>query len=111
MPEIIGKDGRVLQRSRNLRGIRRAVGEVLVSTVAVRRIDRPGWSGAGELSIRFADSPHGNPYDGASFRMEWASYSVLVDFVRRWRNLYGAALIVNGVPAGVVGKDNPPPVD
>lgn len=46
MPEIIGKDGRVLQRSRNLRGIRRAVGEVLVSTVAVRRIDRPGWSGA-----------------------------------------------------------------
>jgi hypothetical protein len=92
------RDGKVINKSRNLAGIRRYVGghtPPLIKTIDVSEIG----AGEGKLSILFENA--------CSFETNFASYSVLTGFIRRWRNVHGSPLTVNGQPAGVVSNRNP----
>lgn len=108
MPEIRDKDGKVIQRSRNLDGIRRYVGRNLIKVLAIDKLKfaspaklENGWLYADDakLSILFDN--------GCSYETNFASFKVLKQFVRQWRNVYGAPLRVNGEDAGVVSYHNP----
>jgi hypothetical protein len=92
MNVIRNKDGEVIQRSRNLAGIRRFVGSRLIKVLAVDRIE----DGEGKLMILFEN--------GDSYETNFASFTVLADFVRRWRNVYGAPLLIGGKDAGMVSS-------
>lgn len=95
--ETIVRDGKVIGRSRNLAGIRRYVGNHLIVRLAVDRITVCNyWEG--RLHITFDN--------GATFETRFADYGVLLGFVRRWRNVYGAPLVVNGRVAGRVEYRN-----
>ncbi len=96
---IRDKDGAVIGRSRNLAGIRRYVSKHSVRTLAIHKLDVQGMTPDGWLRILFDD--------GASYETVFASFEVLRDFVRRWRNVYGTPLLVNGAEAGEVGMNNP----
>ena len=87
-------DGKPINRSSNLRGIRRYVGQNLVEFVDLRKIDK----GMGMLYIVFED--------GSTFETPFACYSVLKNVVRNWRNLYGADLKIEGEDKGKVGYKN-----
>jgi hypothetical protein len=87
---ISDRDGTIIQRSRNLAGIRRYVGQR--GTPAIKRlaVDRIGdWEG--KLSILFEN--------GASYETNFGSFKVLASFVYRWRNVRGSPLLINGKPA------------
>ena len=92
---VIYLDGEPIQRSQNLRGIRRYVGQNLVSFVELKAIDK----GMGMLYIVFDN--------GATFETPFASYAVLKNAVRQWRNLYGADLKIEGEDKGTIAYDNP----
>lgn len=104
MQVIRNAAGEVIHRSRNLQGIRRYVGH---HAIKVMSVDPLGVStlaslkdvGGGKLCILFDD--------GSSFETNFASYAVLKDFVRRWRNAYGATLWVNGEDAGKLCGSTP----
>jgi hypothetical protein len=87
---IRDRDGSAVRQSRNLRGIRTYVGKNLVKVLAIDRLA----NGEGKLLILFDN--------GHSFETNFADYTVLRDFVRRWRNVYGAPLRVNGKDAGII---------
>lgn len=93
---IRNASGNVIARSANLAGIRRYVGKHIIKMMA---IDRQLPSSAGTLLILFDN--------GSSFQTNFASHNILCDFVRRWRNVYGAPLLLDGLPSGKVSKDNP----
>lgn len=93
---VYAADGSVIRRSRNLRGIRSEVSRRPVEFVHIQQVDDVG---AAMLSVRFKD--------GSFFRTGLASFRVLQGFVRRWRNVYGASLIVNGHSADRVSYNNP----
>lgn len=95
METIYDRHGEPLHTSKNLAGIRRYVSNNIVSVIELIPL---GKSGA-LLSMHFDD--------GAFYTTQFASYSVLLDFVRKWRNVYGAALIVDGLQAGKVESKNP----
>jgi len=84
MEVIRDKDGRVIQRSRNLAGIRRYVSNHLIHTLYIDHIGE--WEG--KLCILFDD--------GASFESNFSSYEVLYDFVNRWKNVKGCLTVING---------------
>ena len=44
--------------------------------------------------------------DHGTYRNDWCSLSILAQALRQWRNLGGAPLLVEGEPAGVVGRKN-----
>lgn len=88
-------DGNPINTSANLRGIRRYVGQNIVEFVDLKAISK----GMGVLHIVFDD--------GATFETPFASYSVLVNSVRNWRNLYGAPLRIEGESEGEVEYKNP----
>lgn len=92
---IRDRGGNVIRRSRNLRGIREHVSGRLVKGLSVDRIG----AHEGRLCVLCED--------GTSYETTFASFGVLVDFVRRWRNVYGAPLYTGGRPAGLVAYDNP----
>ena len=92
---IRNSDGSVLQQSRNLSGIRRYVSNHSIKVLAVDEIEH----GAGKLSILFND--------GSSFEVNFGNYDTLLLFISRWRNVYGASLLVNGVDSGVITKNHP----
>ena len=92
---IWNRFGNVVSRSRNMRGIRQAVGREVVNFVAIDRRPR----GEGNLFIEFSNMNW--------FKTDFASFDVLKDAVRRWRNLYGALLLVDGKVSGKVGYRNP----
>lgn len=95
MSECIIKAGRIIQQSRNLAGIRRYVGTHLIQRLSITEYqDR-----SAQLYIEFED--------GASFRSAFCSAAVLREFVRRWRNVYGATLWMNDRDAGKITWDNP----
>lgn len=96
-PMLVIRDryGNFVSESRNLRGIRQAVGREAVSLVAIESRS----TGEGDLHIGFQN--------GNRFRTDFASFDVLKDAVRRWRNLYGASLVVDGKREGKVGYGNP----
>jgi hypothetical protein len=89
---IVSADGRVLHRSRNLRGLLRYLGGPDAATsVWVTSLD----GGAGRLNVRFQS--------GNSCTTRFASRSVLVTWIAERRNLRGVALYFDGAPAGEVG--------
>lgn len=95
LPEVIRDvDGNIVKQSHNLRGIREYVSTHLISTLSIERIAH----GEGKLCILFDD--------GESYETNFADFAVLRDFVRRWRNVYGAPLLVDGVNAGKVDYRN-----
>jgi hypothetical protein len=95
---IRDRDGNVISKSRNLAGIRRYVGGHTAPLIKVLDISEIG-AGEGKLCILFENR--------CSFETNFCSYSVLKGFVRRWRNIYGSPLTVNGQPAGIVSALNP----
>lgn len=88
MPQILDKQGKVFQSSRNLAGIRKAVGQYPVETIKLTKLP----DGEGKLFIRFKDYGTGNRFNGATFEQKFASYSVMEDFVSRWRNVKGVGI-------------------
>lgn len=98
MESIRDCEGNIIRRSRNLAGIRRFVGGRHAPIIRRMAIDRLA-DGEGKLSIIFEG--------GASFKTSFACYTVLKDFVRRWRNVHGAPILVNGVDAGIASSTNP----
>jgi hypothetical protein len=98
MQVVRDRDGNVIRKSHNLAGIRRYVGGVTPPLIKVLDVSKIG-DQEGKLSILFEN--------GCSFETNFRSYSVLTGFVRRWRNVHGAPLTVNGQPGGVVSTTNP----
>lgn len=106
MEVILDRNGNVIQRSQNLAGIRRYVGKrggpaikiLSIGAIGKYAETRPDIA-EGKLCILFVD--------GSSFETNFASYTVLKDFVRRWRNVYGAPLVVEGADCGTVRYHNP----
>lgn len=92
---ILDRHGNVVSESRNLRGIRAAVGRQHVKLVSIQH--RPDQQG--ELYIEFDNGNH--------FTTDFADFSVLKDAVRNWRNLYGARLQVDWKNVGKVEYRNP----
>jgi hypothetical protein len=90
MLSIWDRHGNIVSQSRNLRGIRQAVGKDRVKFVAIER--RPHHEG--DLYIEFEN--------GNRFRTDFASFEVLKDTLRNWRNLHGARLYVDGREVGHV---------
>jgi hypothetical protein len=88
-------NGNPIQSSRNLRGIRRYVSNHLVKVLSIDPIA----NSFGKLCILFED--------GASFETNFASYEVLKNFVRNWRNVYGAPLVIDTKDCGKVAYNNP----
>lgn len=91
---LYDEQGRVVRRSRNLRGIREYVSRMPVSHVMIQELDR----GEGGVKVMFTN----NWYWTGRF----ACFGVLKWALRNWRNLYGAPLTVNGQPGGQVGYRN-----
>jgi hypothetical protein len=90
MEQILDRDGNVIQQSRNLRGIRKYVSNNLIQALAIDEIA----NGEGKLQILFED--------GSNFETNFASWEVLKNFVRNWRNVYGAPFVVNCKKVGNV---------
>lgn len=87
--------GEPIRKSRNLRGIRQHISRNLVRQVNIYPLP----DGDGVLDIRFNN--------GDWFRGHWADFGVLKNALRNWRNLYGAPLLINGVPKGMLRYQNP----
>ena len=91
----IWKDGKIIGRSRNLRGLRARCGTHLVHTVSIMHGPHESM---GVLAVIFED--------GACCRAEWASYDVLCYALLNWRNLYGSRLLVDGLEIEAVSNRN-----
>lgn len=95
--KIRDKDGKVIRQSRNLAGIRRYVSGWNAPIINAMAVDEIA-GGEGKLMMMFKD--------GSNYETNFASFAVLCGFVRNWRNVYGAPLMVNGEDAGTVGYKN-----
>jgi len=95
MNVIRNSQGFIIQRSKNLAGIRRYVSKNIIKILAMDAISNY----EGKLCILFTN--------GCSFETNFASYTVLKNFVRNWRNVYGSKLIINGSEFGIVEYKNP----
>ena len=88
----IYRNDKVVGQSKNLRGIRRRKNRLAQFMLS----HRP--NGRGEFCIEWVDGAHAIAY--------FAHYSVMCDWIRRWRKAQGARLIVQGVYVGKVHKNN-----
>lgn len=91
---VTDRNGKIVNQSRNLRGIRQYVGKNLIKDVKIKEIEQ----GRGYIEIYFDD--------GAYFQTVFASFNVLKDCVRRWRNVYGSKLWVNNKECGTISYHN-----
>jgi len=91
---IHNSNGDIIQRSRNLAGIRRFASKNPIESVLLTGFE----DGTGLLTVYFC---------GASATVNFASFEVLQKFVRNWRNARGAGLVVNGLTRGVVTTKEP----
>ena len=73
---------RIVSRSRNLRGMRDYARVSPVVRVECRKCDGRPWRVGGTLRVTYAD--------GATCETEFASYNIMVDFVRKRRSWRGA---------------------
>jgi hypothetical protein len=81
----IYKNGKAVQRSKNLRGMRRYVHGfrlVWVEKVTVQRRE----DGGGFIAVRYSD--------GAEVLTDFASYDIMLGWILNWRNARGAAFYV-----------------
>lgn len=90
MPVIRDADGNVIQRSKNLAGIRRYVGSLRPPIIKTLDMSEIG-DEEGKLSILFEN--------GNTFETNFASFKVMKEFVYRWRNIWGAPFSINGCPS------------
>ena len=94
MEYIRNENGAVIGKSKNLAGIRRYVSKNPIKCLAMDSIN-----GNGKLCILFEN--------GSSFECNFASFEVLKNVVRNWRNVYGAKLVVNGIESqGYISYQN-----
>lgn len=102
MPCLIYQGEKVINRSRNLAGIRRYVSSHLISELHIApKMD-------GQINVNHNRGWLYIVFDnGATFQTDFASYEVLKGFVSRWRNVYGASLWMDGHEAGKVSAHNP----
>jgi hypothetical protein len=91
-------DGKIIQKSRNLAGIRRYVSNHVIKVLSISPIGNEKYP-EGKLLILFEDR--------SSFETNFASYHVLRNMVRNWRNVYGSPLVVAGQDCGKVEFKNP----
>lgn len=96
---IHNSNGDIIQRSKNLAGIRRYASNHVVSKAILTGFA----DGTGMLTVQF-DGVHGSL---AQSTVHFASFEVLQQFVRNWRNAHGAQLEVNGISRGVVTSKEP----
>jgi hypothetical protein len=94
MEYIRNENGAVIGKSKNLAGIRRYVSRNLIKCLAIDSIG----NGNGKLCILFDN--------GSSFECNFTSFEVLKNFVRNWRNVYGAKLVVNGFESQGISYQN-----
>jgi hypothetical protein len=89
--------------------MRRKAGKHIVDRVEIWNEKAPEdyrWKDVGGIRIVYWQSGQsGQPKKVWS--SQWASYWVLKNALRNWRNLYGVPLFVDGVESGVVGYRNP----
>jgi len=90
---IYGAGGHVVRRSRNLAGLREHCGKYVAQEVAVTKHA----DGTALLFVLFAN--------GDWCETTFASYSVLKYVLRKWRNLYGTPLRINGEWGTVSNSD------
>lgn len=101
MEIFTNKGGQLFDHS-NLAPIRRYASKYGVDNVSLRK------EGSGAiLWVNYLDAPP--KLKNKTFRSiaEFASYSVLLGWVRRWRTIYGCKLFINGVGCGTVSYNNP----
>jgi hypothetical protein len=79
--QVISSDGRVLNTSRNLAGIRKYVSKDPITHITL--VHR-GSEGTLQLKL----------YSGATYEAPFASFEVMRDFVDRWRNARGVPVEV-----------------
>lgn len=94
MEIIYDEFGNPIKRSKNLRGIREYVSKNSLFVISIDHLK----SGEGNLWILFDD--------GSFYQTKFADFSVLKNFVRRWKNVYGTPLLINGIDVGEVSYDN-----
>lgn len=98
-PKMI--DGDKTREHTNLAAIRRYVGKHPPDTIELTENLTPladvDWSG--KLLLRFDD--------GKMYVAEFASFAIMLGWVRRWRNVYGRPLYINGVTIGAVSFEHP----
>lgn len=98
---VYGADGKIVNRSRNLAGIYRYARTHSVAFVTIQKEE----DGRGSLKIVFDN--------GSIFHTLYADYSVMIEYVSRWRSLQGVQLVVrdwNNKPipdTGIVEPSNP----
>lgn len=95
--EIRSRHGGVVWRSKNLRGLTVCARKLAVETVSIACNYLSG-RGDAFLSVVFIG--------GATCTVPFASFAVLLAYVRRWRTAYGALLEVDGIPRGRVSYHN-----
>lgn len=95
MQVIRDENGKIIRRSQNLRGVRTHAQARRAVAVSIDKIG----SGEGKLCVLFANRD--------SFETNFASFNVLKGWVRRWRAVYGAELMVNGSVYDSVSSANP----
>ncbi len=89
---VLDRDSNVINKSKNLAGVRRYMA---LTRSPVKHIDLShiGQS-EGQLSILWENN--------ASFQTNFASFTVMQNFVDRWRNAWGAPLSIDGLIVGTV---------
>ncbi len=93
--ETIFLNGKLAKSSRNLRGVRDYARFNSIDTIAINQLP----TGGGELLVGFDN--------WAKYSTVFADFSILKNWIRKWKSADGAKLLVNGKAAGTVGKGNP----
>ena len=84
MEVIRDKDGNIIRRSKNLRGVLEYARTHIISKIGADRIGKE----EGKLMVLF--------HDGASYETNFASFGALKQWIRARRGWYGLPLTVNG---------------
>lgn len=90
--QVVGTDGAVIARSRNLRGMRDYARVSRVVSVDATKRNAHKDDPVGNLTVTYAN--------GATCRAEFCSYNIMVDFVRNRRSWRGADITLHGGDMG-----------
>ena len=94
MMVVTDRNGKTVNQSRNLRGIREYVRKNLIKELKIKEIEQR----KGHIEIYFDN--------GAYFQTVFESFTVLKQFVRQWRSVYGCRLSVNNESYGNIRYNN-----
>ena len=93
MIEVLDAEGNVVNRSKNMRGLRRLCRKWVVQSIRIGEND----DSSGNLLVAF---------EKHVCEVHFASFDVLKLCLRNWTNLRGVPLFINGVESGVVNYRN-----